>query len=752
MNTTISITSAHRNRYRWFNRTCLFSVVGTAILGSACASETEIGEQTSAVQQAPVYPLDRADPAAQLPKELQDALHQPQPEYPGKMVPKRPGKKPSIPYVYDGATQTETQLELPDLNPEIRILPGVNSTLPTNDQHPTANGIASKRDDFVIGSDDRVFVSNTTTREARPNVKIFAHYTNGGEPGTSLCSGVLIGNHEVLTAAHCLYDPKRNAYATSVEVVPALDDNYMPFGIVHATKWGVPGDWKDNADSEYDMGHIVLAKDIGSITGTYSVLNEPESDLEQESVYMYGYPGDLPGIMPQYGETTFNPDVRQGLKMVLATGNICDVDDKLIDHKADTYFGQSGAGMLSTRYKDLGLFVYGVNVAQKETWFSKYNISVRIDSEKFQMLAAWKNANQAQGGPLVTTQPGWNKMTGGPHRRLTVLPSTYYYGNGLVSVGDDGKVYLRHRNSAGVWSSDWDTIGENVSNAYRISAVARQGLLLDLAAVSQQGHVITKRLKGWFWSPNKTDWEDLGVPKPGCKVVAQPTLVSWSADRIDMLAVCDDGSVHHNWYNSQSDHWGTWGSLGGDVIGPVAGIALAQGKLVFAARDRKTGVVVMRHWDESTWSWYPALNQPWRSLSTSGVAGPPVIAALNTNEIHVLAVDFNGDLNQSRINPISGQTAWSMLGTNMDPNISISSSAVRNQIYVAGMTNNGQGVIQTWDNNSGWLGWVSLGGNLVDPPTLANEKLLSTSFLVAARGQVADAWTKFYNGSYWVSN
>ena len=146
------------------------------------------------------------------------------------MVPSTPGEA--------GEVQDPIAVEIYD------IATGVTVRTPSDDptQWPVESGLDSMPPyqgllppgmdlESVIGADDRARISPTTSYPWRTVVKLFMTFSDGATGG---CSGAIIGcpdghGYHVLTAGHCVYSHDHGGWATSVKVVPGLDDDYMPY-------------------------------------------------------------------------------------------------------------------------------------------------------------------------------------------------------------------------------------------------------------------------------------------------------------------------------------------------------------------------------------------------------------------------------------------------------------------------------------------------------------------------------------------
>ncbi|MDP3700764.1 MAG: DUF4214 domain-containing protein [Hylemonella sp.] len=119
-------------------------------------------------------------------------------------------------------------------------------------------------------------------------------------------SGVVVGNNDVLTAQHVVYDASHGGYATSITVTPGADSSPFtaPFGSF--SNWGNiqarTRNWDQNGDglvsqseAQYDMALIGMRVNIGATVG-YMGLSNTSSDF---SGTMAGYPARGTGLMAE---------------------------------------------------------------------------------------------------------------------------------------------------------------------------------------------------------------------------------------------------------------------------------------------------------------------------------------------------------------------------------------------------------------------------------------------------------------------
>ncbi|MDI3288206.1 peptidoglycan-binding protein [Polyangium sp. 15x6] len=190
---------------------------------------------------------------------------------------------------------------------------------------------ARGRQFVVFGPDDRVRI--TRTQEA-PYRAICALRITGANGVPHVGTGWLINPRTVVTAGHCLYDcEKMGGWATSIEVIPALDGTRKPFGSVVAKRFRLVSGWLEDRSPEYDYGVILLDEPVRLDEGFFMPEALPEAELEGALVNIAGYPQE-----PDFATRLYYH--ARALKGVGA---------RVVEYDIDTFGGQSGAPVWLTR-------------------------------------------------------------------------------------------------------------------------------------------------------------------------------------------------------------------------------------------------------------------------------------------------------------------------------------------------------------------------------------------------------------------
>jgi glutamyl endopeptidase len=220
----------------------------------------------------------------------------------------------------------------------------------------------------VIGVDDRILITSTTSFPWRSMTKLYMTFPNGARGG---CSGALIAAKYVLTAGHCVHSAANGGWATRVEVIPGLSGTYKPYGSAFATYLRSYTGWTQSQSANYDFALITLDRSIGNTTGWLG----------------YGYFPTINGVTGNIGGY---PGDKGGVNLYYHYGPISSSTAQRLSYQIDTNSGQSGSGVYrfhtptgGTR----GRYVFGVHT--NGSGGGSYNSGTRIDSAKYSNLQSW---------------------------------------------------------------------------------------------------------------------------------------------------------------------------------------------------------------------------------------------------------------------------------------------------------------------------------------------------------------------------
>ncbi|MBD3169452.1 MAG: T9SS type A sorting domain-containing protein [candidate division Zixibacteria bacterium] len=169
-------------------------------------------------------------------------------------------------------------------------------------------------------------VYNQESFPYRVNCKIFMTFPYGQYVG----SAALIDNNHAITAGHCVYMSDAGGWATSIELVPAYENGYAPYGRAYSTQLMSWTGWTYYENFEHDMGMIRLDRNIGNSTGYYGYgWTQYDNRYLTYTFHNPGYPAEYP---------------YSGAYMYYWYGTFDSVTDYILYFNRAAYGGQSGSG------------------------------------------------------------------------------------------------------------------------------------------------------------------------------------------------------------------------------------------------------------------------------------------------------------------------------------------------------------------------------------------------------------------------
>ena len=215
------------------------------------------------------------------------------------------------------------------------------------------------------GQDGRERVKDTTTWPYVIHAQLEMSYANGIFGG----SGILVGPHHILTAAHNVYSQDTKKWAQRISVCLGLNGNAAPFGTLKVVKAHTFKKWVHEHNKNFDMALLVLDRSIGSEIGWSGLLSLDDESLLKEEVHVTGYPGDK-------GFT----------KMMTMSHKLKSVELEQFYYEIDTYGGQSGSGIWIDKWGSpytIGIHTLGEGI------LNTGNSGVRLSHDKFETIIKW---------------------------------------------------------------------------------------------------------------------------------------------------------------------------------------------------------------------------------------------------------------------------------------------------------------------------------------------------------------------------
>lgn len=216
----------------------------------------------------------------------------------------------------------------------------------------------------VCGTDNRVEVGTPTDS---PYERVCYLLITKADGSLARGTGWFNGYGSVITAGHVVYSKSQDAWAKQIEIIPARSGSDKPFGSQIGTNLHTVKGWKDNHDTNYDYGAIILPnQSLGKKTGYFGFGSFSDRTLEAASLTICGYPADKPGKDMWY-----------------ADGSVDTLSDDKIHYLIDTSGGDSGA-------PDWIDFNGKIRVAGIHTHGGCPNYGTRINESVFNNLKTWK--------------------------------------------------------------------------------------------------------------------------------------------------------------------------------------------------------------------------------------------------------------------------------------------------------------------------------------------------------------------------
>ena len=249
----------------------------------------------------------------------------------------------------------------------------------------------------IFTPDNRIKISPTVDFPWRTICKLYITFPDGNH---YVGSGVLISlsdsiGFHCLTAAHCVYRAEYGGYASTVEVIPGLDNDYTPFYSAWAAKIKVPEAWTTNSSPEYDWACLTLDRQIGNFTGWMSIYTTPELKWYQRIFHGAGYPTDRDFGLCQY----YHSDSGKS------------ADNNILLYKIDATAGQDGMPVWTMDGNTRR--IVSIHIGDDDG--SGNNYGLLINAEKFNQLDQWiqDDLPPTDHPDLVDDGPKWSNFSPG---------------------------------------------------------------------------------------------------------------------------------------------------------------------------------------------------------------------------------------------------------------------------------------------------------------------------------------------------
>jgi glutamyl endopeptidase len=224
--------------------------------------------------------------------------------------------------------------------------------------------------DFIIGTDDRIQIMDTTQYPWRAIADLIITAADN-----SLWKGTawFIGPHTLATAGHVvfIYNPSKpyHGWVRSIQVWPGRNDSIPTFPPVTSTDFRTVTPWAQSGDLRYDYGAIRIPTELGNTVGRFGFGVHSDSDLLGGWTFcLSGYPVDKPDGTQWW-------HCRQ----------LASVDSTYLYYDIDIYFGQSGSPVF--RFIGGDVVASGIHSAGLGP---TVNRGTRIVQTVYDNLVAWK--------------------------------------------------------------------------------------------------------------------------------------------------------------------------------------------------------------------------------------------------------------------------------------------------------------------------------------------------------------------------
>jgi V8-like Glu-specific endopeptidase len=138
-------------------------------------------------------------------------------------------------------------------------------------------------------------VTAPTTPPNQTNGRLFGHLDGFGDYSCSATVLDTFNGRVILTAGHCVFEPRLGEFATDLAFVPAYTDGGGPYGIWEWQSAVTTRQWAVRANTNFDFAAIKLRKSAGTPieTAIGGGRRMKTNVVRRQGYWAFGYPANL---------------------------------------------------------------------------------------------------------------------------------------------------------------------------------------------------------------------------------------------------------------------------------------------------------------------------------------------------------------------------------------------------------------------------------------------------------------------------